>query len=459
MSTARSRQHLSALEAAFLGLESRDVPFVHASILSFDRPLGVEALRGLLAAAFAPIPRYRQRIAHRRFGAADWIDDPDDRIEHHVLTASVAAPGGTRELDELAGRLIATELPPEHSPWRVWTVTGLADGRGAMIAAFHHALIDGVAGFRLLEHAFGAPAPAGSAAPAAAPTQPRRPGKLAALRRLVSRRNAAALARLLRDGLRPASQIGLNPARVGAARVVASHAVDLAAVQATAHAFGATSNDVVLAAVAGALRGFLARRDLDPAALRDVRAMVPVARHARGSREAEGNRVVMLLVPLPVDEADPVARLRRITAATRALKAGHSAGGGDLLLAASEIVTPAVLIGVLRLSLRLRGFNLIVTNIPGPTAPLFALGARLLRVTPIVNLWPHQAVGIAVASYAGQLVFGLQADRRVVPDVDRLRDDLAAALDALRDAATRALAAAPTAVPAAPREPAAAPGG
>lgn len=449
MAATETLQHLSALEAAFLGLESHDVPFVHASVLSFDRPIDVEALRARIAAALAPIPRYRQRIVHRRFGAADWVDDRDDRIEDHVQIASVAAPGGPRELDELTGRLIATELPPEHSPWRVWTVSGLADGRGAIIAAFHHALIDGVAGFRLLDHVFGVPGPA-----APAPPRPTRPGKLAALRRLVGRRNAVALARLLRDGLRPASQIGLNPPRVGRARVVASHAVDLAAVQATAHVFGATSNDVVLAAVAGALRRFLARRGLDPAALRDVRAMVPVARHAKGAREAEGNRVVMLLVPLPVDEADPVACLGRVTAATRALKAGHSVGGGDLLVALSELTTPAVLVGVLRLALRLRGFNLIVTNIPGPTAALSALGARLLRVTPIVNLWPHQAVGIAVASYAGELVFGLQADRRVVPDVDRLRDDLAAALDALRDAATRTVAAAPRAVPAAPLEPA-----
>jgi hypothetical protein len=75
------------------------------------------------------------------------------------------------------------------------------------------------------------------------------------------------------------------------------------------------------------------------------------------------------------------------------------------------------------------------------------LGAQLTRLTPIVNLWPHQAVGVAVASYAGELVFGLQADRRVVPDVDRLRDDLAAALDALRDAATRTPGVSPAAAP------------
>ena len=455
-------QHLSALEAAFLGLESRDVPFVHGSVLSFDRPIAVEPLRAHVAAALAGIARYRQRIAHGRFGAADWVDDEGYRIEHHVQAASVPAPGGPRELDELTGHLIATELSPAHSPWRIWTVTGLAGGRGAIISAFHHALIDGVAGFKLLERVLRAPEPGDAAAPAAPapePASPERPrdrsgrrGQLAALRRLVAPRNAIALARLLRDGLRPASQIGLNPPRVGPVRVVAGHAVDLAAVQAIAHAFDATCNDVALAAVAGALHRFLARRGLDPAALRDVRAMVPVARHARGSREAEGNRVVMLLVPLPVDEADPAACLTRVTATTRELKAGHSVGGGDLLLALSEVTTPAMLVGVLRLALRLRGFNLIVTNVPGPTASLAMLGARLTRIMPIVNLWPRQAVGIALASYAGELVFGLQADRRVVPDLDRLRDDLAAALDALHEAALRRLTAAPVAMPPAPPE-------
>lgn len=469
MATTRSRQPLSALEAAFLGLESHDVPFVHASILHFDRPIAVEPLRAHVAAALDGVARYHRRIVRKPLGGADWVDDTDYQIEHHVQAATVAAPGGPRELDELAAQLLQTDLPPEHSPWRLWTVTGVADGGGALISVFHHSLIDGLAGFRLLEHVLRAPGPAPVAAPPdqAEPAPPaRRPGrlaaargKLAALRQLVAPHNVAALARLLVEGLRPASEIGLNPRHIGPLRAVASHAVPLAMVQDIAHRSGATTNDVVLTAVSGALRRYLARRDLDPAQLHDVRAMVPVSRHAKTAREPEGNRVVLLLVPLAVDEADPIARLGRIAAATRQLKAGHSAGGGDLLVALSEITTPAMLVGVLRLSLRLRGFNVIVTNIPGPTVPLSLLGARLARITPIVNLWPRQAVGIAVASYAGQLVFGLQADRRVVADIDRLRDDLAAALDALREAAPAVTAAPPlSALPATPPPaPAAAP--
>jgi hypothetical protein len=164
--------------------------------------------------------------------------------------------------------------------------------------------------------------------------------------------------------------------------------------------------------------------------------MVPVGRHTKDAREPSGNQVVLLLAQLPVDEADPAECVRRVAATTRALKAGHSVAGGDLLIALSDATTPALLVGAMRLALRMRGFNLIVTNVPGPPTPLSLLGAQLTRIVPIVNLWPHQAIGIAVASYAGTMTFGIQTDREVIPDAAQLRDDLAAAFELLRTAAT-----------------------
>ena len=426
-------QPLTALEAAFVGLESRDVPFVHASILEFDRPIPLDALRPHVAAALAGVARYRQRIARGRRGTTFWVDDEDYRIDNQIYAAEVSAPGGARELDELVAQLIAAELPPCHPPWRVWTVAGLAGGRGAVISVFHHALVDGVAGFRLLEQVLGVSQP-----PAAPPVRPhRRPTRLAAVRSLVAWRTVVALARLLRDGVRPAAQLGLNPHHTRSSRVVASHTVGLDAVKDIERAFGVTNNDVVLATVAGALRLFLRRRGVDPDRVRDARAMVPVNRHARDEQEAAGNRVVLLLAPLPIAEADPVACLHQVSRATHQLKAAQTASGGDLLVALGDATTPKLLLGVLRISLRMRGFNVLVTNIPGPRATLSLLGARLTRVVPIANLWPHQAIGIAVASYAGALTFGLQADRAVVPNVADLRDDLAAAFTTLcRAAAT-----------------------
>jgi len=439
-------QSLAALDAAFLGLESREVPFVHASILCFDQPIALDALRDHVDAALAGVTRYRQRIARSWRSAARWVMDDDYRIEHHVLAIEAAAPGGIRELERLAARLLEGALPADHSPWRVWTVTGLADGRGAVISLFHHSLIDGITGFRLLEYVLGGPRV--EEAPRAEPEAPPAGGRLATLRSLARWRNVGALARLLRDGLRPASQIGLNPRHNGPSRVVASHTVELDTMTAIARAFGATNNDVVLAAVAGALRRYLARHGRDPSRLHDVRAMVPVGRHAKGSREAAGNRVVLLLAALPVDEPDPVARMARVTATTRRLKTGHSVAGGELLVALSEATTPWLLVGAVRLALRFRGFNLIVTNVPGPRAGLALLGAQLTQIVPIVNLWPHHALGIAAASYAGTMAFGIHADREVVPDADAFRDDLSAAFDELRASASLAARAASPGSPA-----------
>ena len=426
-----SANRLPALESAFLGLESDDVPFVVASILELDRPITVDALRRHVDASVATIPRYRQRPDRAKRA---WVDDPSFRIARHVHVAWVAEPGGRSELEAVAAELLSTGLPSNRPPWALWTVRGLAGGRGAVIALVHHTLVDGITGFRVLEYLLRTGP--GEPPPQAAPPESRR-----ALRRLVAWRNVRALGRLLRDGLRPASQVGLNPRRTGRVRAIASHSVELEAITSIEHAFDATNNDVVLAVVAIALRRFLRRRGLDPDHLRDVRAMVPVGRHAKGERVASGNRVVLLLAQLPVHEADPVECLRRVAATTRKLKADHTASGGDLLVALGDATTPAVLLNVLRLALWMRAFTLIVTNVPGPKTSLSLLGAQLTRVVPIVNLWPHQSLGIAVASYAGSMTFGIQVDRAVIADVGQVRDDLAAAFEALLEAASHAHAA------------------
>ncbi|HEU0032554.1 MAG TPA: wax ester/triacylglycerol synthase domain-containing protein [Kofleriaceae bacterium] len=430
---------MSALESAFLGLESRDVPFHFASILEVDRPIAVEQLRSHVDSVLGTIPRYRQRIVRSRWRGARWVDVPDFRIENHVGAVTVAAPGGRRELDELVAHLLETELPAVQPPWRLWAVHGVEGGRGAVIALMHHSLVDGMAGFRLLQEVLRGPVPA--ALPPAPPPPSRRKTQLGAMRELVTWKNARALGKLLREGLTPADQLGINPRRVGRTRVVASHTVDLDAVEQIEHAFSATNNDVVLATVTGALRRLLIERGLDPDQMRDVRVMVPVGRHGKTAREAYGNRVVLLLVPIPVYEADPAACLQTIARATRHLKRSHTAAGGDLLVALSDVTLPAVLYGVLAIALRMRAFNLIVTNVPGPPKPLSLLGTQLTRIVPIVNLWPHVALGIAVASYARSLTFGIQTDHAVIPDATRVRDHLAAAFEALRDAAAHAHAA------------------
>jgi hypothetical protein len=67
-----------------------------------------------------------------------------------------------------------------------------------------------------------------------------------------------------------------------------------------------------------------------------------------------------------------------------------------------------------------RIFNILVTNVPGPQVSLYAAGAKMLEIYPVVPLARNQAVSIGVTSYDGGVYFGLNADRDAMPDVDNL---------------------------------------
>ena len=145
-------QRLSALETTFLDLETDTVRFTVGSVLHFDRPLDVTAVRAYLEAALDQVPRYRQRIARTPVvGQPVWVDHLPFDLADHLKCVTVAAPGGVRELDALAAQLLEVGVPTSAPPWRLWIVDGLEGGRGAMITMFHHALLDGISGMRLLE--------------------------------------------------------------------------------------------------------------------------------------------------------------------------------------------------------------------------------------------------------------------------------------------------------------------
>src|SRR5690242_5314673 len=162
-----SSQRMSALEAAFVELDTRGAPFVYAAILELDRPVELAALRRHLGEALASEPRYSQRMTRGPLGRHAWANDDGFRIERHVRAITAPPPGGPHQVEALAASMLGADLPRDHAPWQVWTVQGLANGRGALIAVVHHALVDGLAGIRMLERMFGI-------AEAPRPSRPRR---------------------------------------------------------------------------------------------------------------------------------------------------------------------------------------------------------------------------------------------------------------------------------------------
>jgi hypothetical protein len=139
----------------------------------------------------------------------------------------------------------------------------------------------------------------------------------------------------------------------------------------------------------------------------------------------------MLVAPLPVGERSPRRRLERVIATTREMKASRVAQGSELIEEIADWTTTSVVTETIRLATRLRVFNMIVTNVPGPPVPLYLLSAPVLATYPLVPLYENQAFGIALLSYAGQLFWGLTSDWDRVPDLHDLALGIADAFDEL----------------------------
>ena len=215
---------------------------------------------------------------------------------------------------------------------------------------------------------------------------------------------------------------------IGATRRFASVPLKLDEVKEIKDCLGGTVNDVVLATAAGALRSLLEHRgeELD----RPLRAMVPV--NLRGDDHGSlGNKVTSLFVELPIGERDRRRRYEQTRAAANALKSGTAALGGSTLLQVTGVAPPIVHESIAQALFSARLCNVTITNIPGPQMTLYALGARLNRILPLVPLFADHAIGLAIVSYDGEIVFGINADHATTPDLDVLERALREELEEL----------------------------
>jgi len=463
-------QRLSAQDGSFLHFESRATPMHVAAVALFDagplaKPGGgidFERVSAHLEARLAQVPRYRSRLAHTPLGQPIWVDDARFSREWHVRRAALPAPGSEAALAELVGRVLSERLERSRPLWEMWLVEGLADGRFALVSKLHHCLVDGVGGANLLTLLMSLD-PEEREAPGAGWRPAPEPGALslavdelgrglAGTRDLVRAAGAAlrdpagALAQLASAGAAVADAIGAAvrwPAPtvlngpIGPHRRVAWLALDLAAVKAVKRRLGGTVNDVVLAVVAGGLHRYFGAHAPWPTRL-DYRVVVPVNMRPPGDFAA-ANRVSAHFLSLPVAEADALTRYQRVRTASEQAKRSAAARGIDLLTGlADRIAAPWLTQFGVKLASDLHPYHLIVTNVPGPPAPLYLLGAPLLALYPHLPLFAHQGLGVAAMSYGGRIGLGLIADYERVPELTGLRDAFAAAFAELEQMSLRA---------------------
>jgi diacylglycerol O-acyltransferase len=188
-----------------------------------------------------------------------------------------------------------------------------------------------------------------------------------------------------------------------------------------------TVNDTIVAITAAALRSWLLQHDElpdDP-----LLAMVPVSVRRPEEFGTFGNRVSMMVVPVPTNEPDPARRLRRAHEDLDVAKARHKLTPRMLMEDANEGIPPALLGRTARALLRVAGsgqlnppLNVVISNVPGSPVPLYCAGARLEANYPLSVITDGMGLNLTIISYRDRIDFGIIGDREEVPDVWFLAD-------------------------------------
>jgi diacylglycerol O-acyltransferase len=470
---------LEPTAAAFLMAENRRMPMHVGALQLFAKPEGagrnfVHDLYGQFRESddIAPLFLKHPVRSVRTGGQYVWREDDEFDIEYHVRHSALPKPGRVRELLELCSRLHSTRLAIERPLWEWHLIEGLRDGRVAMYAKLHHALVDGLSAMRLLQSILttdpdrtdmpapweNRPATGPSTAPSTSQVheaQEQAEQSLAdlplqALRTALGISAEAAglsgaLIKTLRKSIRnETSALALYAPRtilnqpITAARRFAAQDWPLERLRAISRASGTTLNDVVLAMCSGAMRAYLLELDALPDST--LISMVPVGLRAKESHLASvhgGNALGSVMVKLGTDLDDPADRLRLVHESMVDGKRGLAEMTPVQILAMSALgQAPAILGPMLRMGGMVKPpYNLIISNVPGPRTTQYFNGMRLVGTYPLSIPIDGMALNITCNSYADQMAFGLTGCRRTVPHLQRLLVHLDTELGALEKAA------------------------
>lgn len=439
---------LSAVDSSFLRVETPTAHMHVGWVSILDLPpdvqrLDARALAARMESRLHLAPRFRQRVVHVPLGMGEpvWRDAPDFDVRAHVREADAPGEVTAARLRSLADDFLSRPLARERPLWELLVVPRVRGGRAALLGKVHHAMVDGIAAVELGVLMFDAAADAERDKPVEwtpAPTE----GALRlavdsladsaleqfrAARRIVSlgaspgqtARIAGTLRRaalsLAEDALRPAPRSYLN-VDIGPRRTLVTHRVRLERLLEVKRRHGVTLNDVTLAVCAGALRRFALAAG-EPA--NDLRAMVPVNVRS-GDAAAGGNRIAFAFVDLPVSRRRPEERLDAVVRRMGEVKDSGLAGGTAALMRGIGALPEPLKDRAARLAASPRLYNLTISNVPGPQVDLYAAGACVRSIYPVIPVPDRHALAMGLLTYGAHAHLGVYADPEALPRVGRL---------------------------------------
>jgi WS/DGAT/MGAT family acyltransferase len=445
-----AREPMSRVDTAWLRMERGTNPMMITGVLMFDTQMSLAALKQVVKHRFLDYARFRQKPVDTPAGAY-WQDDEHFDLDWHVQLAALPGKADKRVLERFVSQLASSPLDPGKPLWQFHLVERYCEaGRAvgsALVARIHHSYADGIALVQvLLSLTDTAPTPVkGSdlakawlkeeAAPVArrvgaAERAAKLGGKMLGqgmamgmsvyrdptLASLLAKEGGEIARELLQALALPDDPPSLLRGSLGVSKRVAwAEPLDLEEVKAVGRACDCTVNDVLMAAAAGALRGYMRERGASVDGL-TLRATVPVNLRPLEHAKKLGNHFGLVFLDLPVGEANPLRRLEFVAESMHQLKHSRQAIVAFGLLAALGIAPPAV--QSVALELLSRKATAVATNVPGPQQPLYMAGCMVRDMMFWVPQTGSIGVGISILSYNGRVHFGLIGDAKLVPDPD-----------------------------------------
>ncbi|MCH7960078.1 MAG: wax ester/triacylglycerol synthase family O-acyltransferase [Candidatus Hydrogenedentes bacterium] len=476
MSGNELERRLAPMDAFFLFGESDEAPMTVGCVAVFDGKIPFRKFVRSIDSRLHLIPRYRQKVvaAPLNIGMPTWEYDPDFDIENHIHEIRLDKPGTEAQFYEKAEGLFEGKLDMERPLWEIYVVQGLEGGVSGLVARVHHAMIDGIAGVGLMMIMFDTVSD-----PPKIRKKPYRPEPIPdratllqdalwdnaiegvkhwtkfqkSLNRYAKGRSDTQVldslkefGRVFTDLLRPTQRYFFNKVFSGKRRFAFSQYSFSEARAIRRICPGSKLNDVVLTILGGAMGRYLESHD-QPTRGMHLQVLVPVNVREDKDDGALGNQITFLPVAVPLDIANPVARLKRVTEITAKLKENRVADSVNLLfnllqgtppflqkLALNAAAAPRAQ-GLLDMLPQVPPANLICTNVPGPQIPLYTVGRRMVKYHPLLPLALEMGISCGVTSYDQTLYFSFIADGNCAPDIANLRDFHDEEFERLRDAA------------------------
>ena len=459
-------KQLGVLDSAFINLEQPNTPQHIGGLGIYDpstAPGGKVRFKDVISnfeQRLNAMPLFRTRVVDvpGKLDRPYWVQDENFDVEFHLRHVALPAPGDWRQLWIQAARLHARPLDMSRPLWEAYIIEGLDNipdvpkGAFAIYTKMHHSLVDGAGGdaFMMALHDM-QPVPTTAVQTAEHILVDRQPGSTELMLRTVANRaqNSLGLLRGASNAListvkhqRAVAREEIPPADLNAPKTrfnnpVGPHRVADAAVfalddfKAIKNAANVTINDVALSVVGGAMRRYL--EDLGELPEESLAAGIPMNMRSRREMTEDNNQVGSMFCEIHTNIKDPLKRLQAVHLSAIDAKESNADNPMVEVLRMAGVFSPAFSQSVASLWSKRQlskyvpaNISTVISNVPGPTVPLYSAGAQMVRYHAMGLLTPGCGAFHLVYSCNGLVTITLLADRDIVPDPEFYRQCLEA---------------------------------